>query len=295
MKTRFLRGSTQENNNLTLNNGELSIDLEKRAVRLHDGQTLGGFEVIGTQAYTPVGHGPQSPIGGDATWGFYGEVLSGDFITGDVLATTIGLSAGTSQHSSSNWLKFASNGKTILVPKLTFRHSMNWEDIYQAGAVYGDDTNGSNPSGTARLQDTVVTVDGFDYRVRLLRGAGTDPTTQGADGLWYGYDVDLGDGSEWNRLIYPIHSGDHTEVDNPTPHTDPNADPYASWASYSDTDLLVDAVAGYGSFNLCMESAGDISTARVARGGNGLTWLSRYSSTSSANMFGWRPVLELVE
>jgi len=287
MRTRFLRGTRDQNNGLILPEGEISIDEETKAVRLHDGVTPGGYEIIGSQAYEPVGHGSTTLIGGDATWGFYGEVASTDFITGDALASAIGLSAGTSQNSTSDWLKFASNGQVILVPKLTFRHSTSWEHIYQAGAVYGDDTNGSNPSGTARLQDAVVTIDGFDYRVRLLRGAATDPVA----GNPYGYDIPEGYGSEWNRLFYPIHSGVHTDSSNPTPHTDPNADPYGSWASYSDADLLVHNSFGNGSYSWTQEST---DSYRVFRGHNGVSYFTRRTAASAVTYGGWRPALELV-
>ena len=295
MRTRFLRGTRDQNNGLTLPEGEISIDEETKAVRLHDGVTPGGFEIIGTRAYAPpMGHGSETLVAGDSTWGFYGEVASTDFITGDALASAIGLSAGTSQHNTSDWLKFASNGQVILVPKLTFRHSVSWEQIYQAGAVYGDDTNGSNPSGAARLQDAVVTVDGFDYRVRLLRGAGADPTVQGADGLWYGYDIDLSHGSEWNRLLYPIHSGVHTDANNPTTHSDPNATPFGSWASYSDADLLVHNSFGNGSYSWCQETNGDNTDNRVIRGYNGVSFFFRNTATATNAFYGWRPALELV-
>jgi hypothetical protein len=43
MRTRFKRGNTQENNSLVLLAGELSIDIEKKALRIHDGITPGGL------------------------------------------------------------------------------------------------------------------------------------------------------------------------------------------------------------------------------------------------------------
>jgi len=63
MRTRFLRGSTAENNGLTLPSGELSIDVEKKAVRLHDGVTQGGFEMVGSPIESPV-PGPDTFQGG---------------------------------------------------------------------------------------------------------------------------------------------------------------------------------------------------------------------------------------
>ena len=294
MRTRFLRGNTSENNSLTLPSGEVSVDLEKMALRLHADNVLGGFEIVGTQAYVPAGHGPNDLVGGDAQWGFYGEVVSNDFIAGDALASAIGLSAGTSYNSNTEWLKFNSGGKVVLIPKKPLRYDLSWEHIYQVGAVYGDDTVGSNPSGGNRIQDAVVTIDGFDYRVTLMKGAGADPTVQGSDGVWYGWDVDLSQGSEWNRLMYPIHSGVHTDDRNPVTHTDPNAAPFGSWANYTDDDLIVDYRSGNGSRQWTQETSGDNTSYRVIRGYIGVTYFVRNAAAGTGTLYGWRPRLELV-
>jgi len=74
MRTRFLRGDTTQNNGLTLPAGEIAIDTEKHAVRLHDGATPGGFEIIGQKAY-------EGPTSGDLNAGFYGELGPNDFLT----------------------------------------------------------------------------------------------------------------------------------------------------------------------------------------------------------------------
>ncbi len=39
------RGTTQQNNNFTGLSGEMSFDTESKALRIHDGQTKGGFEL----------------------------------------------------------------------------------------------------------------------------------------------------------------------------------------------------------------------------------------------------------
>lgn len=53
MRIKFPYGSTAENNQLLLPEGHLSVDLERKALRLHDGVTQGGFEMLGEQAYVP--------------------------------------------------------------------------------------------------------------------------------------------------------------------------------------------------------------------------------------------------
>lgn len=110
--------------------------------------------------------GSSTLVGGDATYGFYGEVPHNDFISGEDLCDAIGLTAGELQHSTEPWLKFALDGKIIYVAKKTYRHSISWNDINAVGAVTG-------AAG--------VWIDGRYYAVKLLS------TT------------------EWDALMYPIH------------------------------------------------------------------------------------------
>ncbi len=269
MRTRFLRGNTADNNGLILPEGEISIDEETKAIRLHDGQTPGGFEIIGQRAY-------EGPTAGDLTAGFYGEIAGSDFITYDALASEIGLSAGTSQfNTESAWLRYSLDGQELYVAMKPARHTVSWDDINAVGAVY-DDTGAPT-----------VSIGGKTYRVTLLRGANADPTTDDT-----GYDIAASHGSEWNRLFYPVHSGVHTQTNNPTPHTDPNAAVYASWASYSDADLVVNS--GDGRYSWCQETVVGTSY-RALRGHAGVT---TFYSIDLANVHaarGWRPCLRLVE
>lgn len=111
-------------------------------------------------------HGSNTIVAGDSSYGFYGEVSSTDFISGDDLATLIGLSAGTSQNSDSGWLKVVDGNKMLLIAKKTFRHSISWNDINAVDAVFGK----------------IVTIDGVKYVLRLLSTA------------------------EWDRFMYPLHT-----------------------------------------------------------------------------------------
>ncbi len=183
MRTRFLRGNTTENNGLTLEPGEFSMDLEAKALRLHDGATPGGFELLGTRAYEPqVGPGSEVLLAGDDQLGWYGEVSGSDLLTYSTLATDIGLSAGTLQHDAESlWLKFAYQGKILFVAKKPARHTVSWDDIDAVGAVFGT---------------TQVTIGSNTYNVRLMTGGDADPATA--------------TGGEWNDLLYRVH------VDDPT-------------------------------------------------------------------------------
>lgn len=93
-------------------------------------------------------------IAGDRENGFYGFVQPEDFgkiasnpaestdFNGTNLALKIGLAAGTPINMNTAWMKFSRNGRVLFVPVKPLRHTVSWDHIYKAGAVYGDDTTG---------------------------------------------------------------------------------------------------------------------------------------------------------
>jgi len=198
---------------------------------------------------------------------FYGEVPVSELITGNALASAIGLTAGTAQHSNEPWLHFELDGKTLYVAKKTYRFYISWNHIQAVNAVYGSRT---------------IVINGKTYKVRLLKGSATDPYVGGN-----GYDPVGAYGSEWNRLIYSVHNGVHSRAGNVTPP--------GTWPLYSDTDLLIDNTVGDGSFSWCQETSASDSTLRVRRGSGGLTFLGLNRASEFSTYSGWRPVLELVE
>jgi len=233
-----------------------------------------------------LGPGSQELIAGDMTAGFFGEVPTSELITGDDLAAQLGITQGTAQFSNEPWLKFALDDNIIYVAKKPYRYNLSWGNIYQAGAVYGTGDNGLYPGGGNRLQDANISVDGFSLDVTLLKGANTDPAIYTSNG----YDMDYTHTSEWNRLMYPIHSGVHTNSSNPsTPSV-----PYAQWATYSDEDLLVHGNFGNGSYCWAQETQNTDPARRFSRGYFGVTNVSRYTSTFATSYLGWRPALRLI-
>src|SRR5690606_22988294 len=103
----------------------------------------------------PLGPGPQTLVGHNDSAGFFGEVPVEDLVSGDALASELGLTAGTSINSNSPWLKFFLDDKIYFVAKQPYRHSISWDNINAVGAV-----DGSN----------IILIDGFSYRVGLLEG-----------------------------------------------------------------------------------------------------------------------------
>jgi len=121
-----------------------------------------------TPIYTPdfsSVHGSNTIEAGDSNYGFYGEVSAEDFISGNDLASLIGLTAGTSQNSDAGWLKVVDGSKMLLIAKKTLRHSISWDSINAVNAVFGK----------------IITIDGVKYILRLFS------TT------------------EWDRFMYPLH------------------------------------------------------------------------------------------
>lgn len=162
----------------------------------------------------------------------------------------------------------------LYVAKKPYRYNLNWSQINAANAVFGDRT---------------VVINGSEYKVRLLKSVASDNAYTGRNN---NFDPVEAYDSEWNRLMYPIHSGNHTDARNPSPVSDEGIN-FGSLARYTDADLAVDLSMDNGSRSWCQETP--TTTTRVGRGVRGVSFLSWYTASSDSTQNGWRPVLELVE
>lgn len=208
-------------------------------------------------------------IAGDGEAGYFGVVPSSQLITGDALASMVGISTGTSQFSYEGWLKFAYQGKIQFVAKKPIRNSISWNRINSANCIYGDKT---------------VTIGGLTYKVRLMRGANNDPAG--------GYKGSVNHNSEWNKLMLPIHiqakDKSWVEKDNVESNV-----PY--WGiDFTDADLHTHRDYGDGVYTWCQEVA-ESSNYRILRGTIGVSSSTSLSPTSGGATYGFRPVLELVQ
>lgn len=214
--------------------------------------------------------GPSKLIGGNLQAGFYGEVPTRDFITGDELARRIGLTAGVSQFSNEPWLKFSYLGNTEFVAKKTFRCAISWDDINSIDAVKGNRT---------------IEIKGQIYKIRLMKCVKESEQNSITTGIGT-----FNRGSEWNKLMLPIHRNAPSSWKYP----DNVESPTANWnVNYSDADLLTIASAGNGSCTWCQEYA-YTDTGNALKGRNGISYSESYYSHVKNNACGWRPVLELV-
>lgn len=217
-------------------------------------------------------------IAGDMNAGFFGEVPASELFTASQIASAVGITQGTAQHENEPWLKFAYEGKILFRPRKAIRHSISWNAINTAKCVYGDSDG------------KTVTKDGKQYRVRLMRGALTDPSKY--------TDADRGArGSEWNKLMLPIHE---QAIDKSWAYPAYVEDNVPVWAHnfgagaggmYSDADLQV--ASGDGRYVWQQETRNNSASFRVYRG-LGVSNSDSFTSSYALRSVGWAPVLELV-
>lgn len=216
-----------------------------------------------------VAPGPQTLVGGNSDAGYYGEVTASEFITGDALCSLIGLSAGTSQNSNTNWLKFSYQGKVQYVAKKSIRRYIRWDELNAAGCVFGTAT---------------VEIGGITYKVRCMRGALTDPAAYG--------DTDRGcKGSEWNKLMLPIHVGAPSTWGSPNYVESPTED----WnVNMTNADLGIVGTNLDGDFTLCQETLQTDSNSVTGRGHTDVSHANYAQKNVRWNGGGFRPVLEAI-
>ncbi len=260
------------------------------------------------------GIGPSTLMLGDDSLGFFGQVLSSDFVNSTHIlaaaATTSGLPGGTVTPS---WNKFIRKGKIIYVPDRTFG-VCQWSSIYQAGLVYGVDANGPADAVLAGLtltnQNRVIDFKGYKYKVRLLRGITDRPLTLD---LWNAQksnqeQLTVAEDNEFNDLFYPLVWPVPLKYQRLPNIFDDAPDLFlgAPWNSYDSTTA--------GNLTLtnriwCQErapNANSAASASVVRGvrvavygGTTYPYTADYISAMAYNAGNlscfWFPVLELVE
>ena len=215
--------------------------------------------------------GPKALRGGNLQAGFYGEVPVSDFITGDELARRIDLTTGNSQYSNEPWLKFSYLGKVEFAAKKSFRYDISWNDINAVGAVFGNKT---------------ININGLTFKVRLFKGK-----TEGKQNDQSKSSGAINHGSEWNKLMLPIHAN----APSSWSHKGNVNSPTENWnIGYTDADLMTRYSGGSGLCSLCQEY-GEDSNSCLYRGYFGVSYSKDRSLSLPVASNGWRPVLELID
>lgn len=262
-KIKLLRGTTAQNDVLTLQAGVLTYDTERNMVRFHDGVTQGGFEIPNVPAINLSDR-------------FLGETPHTELINGEDLSTllNLGTTPGWFDRNLNPWLSFILDGKTLHVAKQPYTKGLTWNQLDAVNAVYGN---------------RIETIQGKQYRIRLLKGANADPSPMP---LSYEFDAAGTHGSEWNRLMYRISDITGTEPGNTLASEGiSNGD----WAQYTEAELGIGPnLEGDGGANWCQETSTNDTTSKLVRGEYGVSESYFASADESEWLMGWRPVLELV-
>lgn len=234
----------------------------------------GEYEAVATmRSFTPgglvLGPGSQNLIGNTDTEGYFGEVTSSELITGNDLASLVGVSGGTSQNSNTNWLKFFIDDRIVFVSKKNIRNAVSWDMLNTANVI-----NGSR----------IITIGQYQYKIGLLKGLGPDTSGYATNS----YDNPATYGSEWNRLLYPV------SIDIPTyPKTSQTIDNWANFPQDDSSDGLNISV-GNGRYSWCQETDPLTPANRVFRGRSSVTHLVSSTSSITTAGYGWRVRLELI-
>ena len=196
--------------------------------------------------------------------------------TGTSLAQTLGIGSTAPEvliNNESGWLKFVHNGKIKYIAKKPFMHTVSWNDIAKAEAVYGNRT---------------VRIGSRLFRVSLLSGAEADPsswiTTSTASD-------NKGAGSEWNELVYRVNVGVPTDG---AATSQGGKQVGLNWWNFTDVDMVMTSANGNGSYTWCKETLSFNTATRVGRGYGSLSYFNSNASSSTYTGFGWRPCLTLI-
>lgn len=133
----------------------------------------------------------------------------------------------------------------------------------------------------------VVNLNGYDYKVRLLKGAASDPAeygnNRGARGL----------ANEWVRLIMSSHIKALTGDWDYSYHDPIHVTDFG--VGLTDEDLITHHTYGLGSYTWVQETRGDNETfRRLHWGNNGASFVFAFHSWFTYSTVGFRPVLELL-
>lgn len=194
--------------------------------------------------------------------------------TGTSLAQILGIGNTTPEvliNNDSGWLKFVHQGKIKYVAKKPFMHTVSWDDIAKAEAVYGNRT---------------VRIGSRLYRVSLLSGAEADPSSWTTSST---ATDNKGAGSEWNELVYRVHT---TVATDGTATSHGGKQVGSNWWNFTDADIVV--TTGNGRITWCKETLSYNTAYRVIRGDGSLSYFSNATSSAASANYGWRPCLTLI-
>lgn len=292
-ETSFLNNSQSTSGSLTNLDPDTSYTIYAQA--LAEGKLLSS--IVASQFTTEalnLGPGPQTPIAGNLTTGFFGETTVAEFGANmDTVQNLLGISDNdsTTHNANENLLKFIHQGTVKFINKKSIRYNISHDSIASQFNIYAGKE---------------ITVNGQTYKVRLMKGmARVTGDLQNGDvfttswsntdrGVIYagpGGDWQENDPGEFGTLLAPIIS-DYSGSSS-TPDTLPNNLP--DWANYSASSLNLTNGSGNGYVTVLRETVNTNTNDIVTTGTSNWWDLSGTSRTFRDPLYrGLRLVFELV-
>lgn len=187
-----------------------------------------------------------------------------------------------------SWLKFFSYGKIIFIAKRPLLNSISWNDIIQ---MIPNNKDGIDIQVSLSRINANYTGNNVILKCKLLSGGNNYPFVYGLINDRGKEGVKLGQGSEWNRLMYRISRQIPTDINAGIENGySGGAQVGNNWTEMTDNELGFGGNDTIGRVNICKEY---ISTnAIVARGGgNGIGAITDISRTNNGNAYAFRPCL----
>jgi len=223
------------------------------------------------QTYPDSGPGPKTLKFGTSDLGYFGEAGYDEIFNLSELRRQTNFWAGTDNSPNPAWIKMFVSGKVIYFPTQPLAISVNWNQLYAAGLIYGTDNTGVVPGSPAVNQLVYVTKNEYSFKVRCFKSQDADPANHG--GLEAIGTSAILKAAEWGRVISAIVSPRQTG------YTGDN------WALYP-YNLFILGSSGLG-ISQNTRQADMTSNLGINNVQVGLT-------AKAAASYSWLPVLELV-
>lgn len=193
--------------------------------------------------------------------GLQGELSNSEFISYQGLLDLVGFSQGILINEGTGWLKLNIDGIDLVMAKNNILKNVSYDMLAVSDLVYGE---------------TQVEIAGKTYKVRLPRGADSDPGPNITDAV-----NPVGTrNSEWSKIFFPLVRDDTTV---PAENRDPSA-------PYTKAQLGITVTP----MSWCMEKQSDNAARAVIRGYSGVGRYVTWTTNAAGSSYGWRPVLEEV-
>lgn len=164
-----------------------------------------------------------------------------------------------------HWHKIKDGAKTLLICDRVILVNVSWDDLHSDNRVFGK----------------TITIDGQQYKLRLMTGGSNYRTGTGA------YSGGAPAANEWDRFvtreeaIAGLPSPASSDLDTTLNSTDKNSAHNQFWN-------------WMGVYSWAQETYTGNSALRAARGSDSARYWNYHTSVNRGSSFGWRPVLEVL-